>query len=188
METNLTKKIPTNATRVFSGILFDVYQWEQKMYDGSTATFEMLDRMNSAQVLAIKDGKILITKERQPGRDWYIGLLGGRLEKGEDPLEGAKRELKEESGLESDHWELFKIYNPYSKMDWDMHLFIAKECVHVGGHEHDPGEDLTVLELTFDEFIEEMCKEDFYGSMLARDILRMRLNGTLDAFKKKLLD
>ncbi len=39
-------KIPPNAKRVFKGIIFDVYQWQQKMFDGSKETFEMLKRAN----------------------------------------------------------------------------------------------------------------------------------------------
>jgi len=180
--------IPSKAALVFKGVIFSTYQWEQELYDGSTATFEKLQRPDSAQVIAVKDGKILITRERQPNREEYIGLLGGRIDEGEDPLDGAKRELREEAGLASNDWELYKTYTPYNKIKWDAYLYIAKNCVHVGDHQHDAGEDLTVLELTFDEFIEEMCKESFQGSLLANDILRMRVNETLDAFKKKLLD
>ena len=28
------KKIPNNAKRVFKGVIFDVYQWEQEVFDG----------------------------------------------------------------------------------------------------------------------------------------------------------
>ncbi len=34
--------IPDHATCVFRGMLFDVYQWQQEMFDGSIETFEML--------------------------------------------------------------------------------------------------------------------------------------------------
>ena len=37
-------KIPKNATKVFSGKTFDVYQWEQEMFDGSKKIFEKLKR------------------------------------------------------------------------------------------------------------------------------------------------
>lgn len=35
-------KLPPQAKKVFTGQIFDVYQWEQEMYDGSFETFEML--------------------------------------------------------------------------------------------------------------------------------------------------
>jgi len=180
--------IPPKAALVFKGVIFDTYQWEQELFDGSTATFEKLKRPDSANILAIKDGKILITKERQPGKDEYIGLLGGRVDEGENPLDGAKRELLEESGLGSEKWELFKTYAPYNKMQWNAYLYIAKDCEHIGEHNHDAGEDITVLELTFDEFVEEVCKETFQNTLLGNEILRMRVNGTLGDFKKRLLD
>jgi hypothetical protein len=31
-------KFPASAKKVFEGVLYDVYQWPQKLYDGSTAT------------------------------------------------------------------------------------------------------------------------------------------------------
>lgn len=51
-------KIPINARRVFKGIIFDVYQWEQKMFDGNFKTFEMLKRPNTVEIIAIRDNKI----------------------------------------------------------------------------------------------------------------------------------
>lgn len=38
--------IPPNAQRVFSGKIFDVYQWPQPLFDGSIATFEVAKRLD----------------------------------------------------------------------------------------------------------------------------------------------
>jgi len=32
-------KIPKDAKLVFKGKIFDVYQWQQKVYDGTTVTY-----------------------------------------------------------------------------------------------------------------------------------------------------
>ena len=42
--------LPKNARKIFSGILFDVYQWDVKGYNGSTRTFEKLKRPDAAMV------------------------------------------------------------------------------------------------------------------------------------------
>ena len=55
--------IPADAKRVFEGVIFDVYQWQQKMFDGSTETFEVLKRPDSVEVIAIKDGKMVVIHE-----------------------------------------------------------------------------------------------------------------------------
>ena len=39
-EPKSSQPIPENAKKVFTGQVFDVYQWEQEMFDGSKATFE----------------------------------------------------------------------------------------------------------------------------------------------------
>lgn len=34
--------IPSFAKKVFKGIMFDVYQWQQKMFEGKLETFEKM--------------------------------------------------------------------------------------------------------------------------------------------------
>ena len=51
----IKKIIPDEAEKVFNGVLFDVYQWQQEMYDGSYATFERLRRADTAAVICITD-------------------------------------------------------------------------------------------------------------------------------------
>lgn len=42
--------IPPEADRVFRGEIYEVYQWSQKMPDGSVKTFEMLRRPDTVMV------------------------------------------------------------------------------------------------------------------------------------------
>ena len=86
-------KVPQNAKKVFTGQIFDVYQWEQVMYDGSWATFEMLGRPDTVEVIATSGEQIYYARQSQPTKDEFIGLFGGRVEEGEEPLVAAKREL-----------------------------------------------------------------------------------------------
>lgn len=53
-------------------------------------------------ILLIQDGKVLMQKGANNKKIWAgkFNGLGGHIERGEDVLSGAKRELKEESGLE----------------------------------------------------------------------------------------
>lgn len=70
--------IPKHAKRVFKGIIFDVYQWKQKLFDGSFTTFEKIKRKSTVMVLPItKDGKIILTQQEQPLEGKFIGAIGG---------------------------------------------------------------------------------------------------------------
>ena len=180
--------IPPQAKKVFSGVIFDVYQWEQEMFDGSTATFERLKRPATLQVIAEVNGKIAMSDEEQPAKGKFFSLLGGRQEPNEDPLEGAKRELLEESGLVSDDWELWQTATPYNKIDWTIYIYIAKNCKQTEQASHDAGEKITVKTLDFDAFIEAILSKEFCGHELVEQILRMKLEPEkLEAFKKKIL-
>lgn len=180
-------KLPSNAKKVFQGKIFSVYQWEQELYDGSTATFEMLKRPGTIQIIPTMENKILLSHEEQPTKPRSITFLGGRQEENEEPLVTAKRELLEETGLESDDWEFLKVYKNEGKIDWDVYLYAARNCRKVAEPNLDGGEKIDVIEVTWDEFLEKVSSEDFWGQIIANDILRMRLDQKkLEAFKQKL--
>jgi hypothetical protein len=59
-------KLPKQAKSIFQLILFEVYQWEQKLYDGSSTIFEMISRKYTTDVIATMENKIVILKQSQP--------------------------------------------------------------------------------------------------------------------------
>ncbi len=90
------QSMPDDAKCVFKGLIFDVYQYDQIQYDGSIKTFERLKRPDNTIVFPVfENGEILVYAQEQPGMKPFVGGFGGRVEEGEDPLEGAKRELLE---------------------------------------------------------------------------------------------
>lgn len=146
--------IPEQAKKVFSGVLFDVYQWSQEMFDGTRETFEMLKRQDTAEIIAIHEGKIMIQEQEQPNKPLFLCLPGGRIEHGEDPLIGAKRELLEESGFVSDEWSLYRTTQPTSKMEWRIFVYIARSCVYQQDPQLDAGERIQIRWVTLDELLD----------------------------------
>lgn len=142
-----------DAKRVFKGILFDVYQWKQKMFDGSEAVFEQLTRPDTVEVIPIlENGKILLVHEEQPGKKAFLSVPGGRMDEGEEPVAAALRELKEETGYVADETELWQAVQPVGKIDWAIYTFIARGCRKVSDVHLDPGERISTQEVSFDEF------------------------------------
>lgn len=150
------KKIPDNAKKVFEGLIFDVYHWEQEMFDGTTSTFEAIKRIDSNSILAIADNKIIITKEEQPGKGIYIDIPGGRVERGEDGMAAAKRELLEETGYMSEDFQEWLIEDSarMSKLEWSTFYYVARNCKKVQEQSLDAGEKIELQWIPFEELLE----------------------------------
>lgn len=153
-------KIPPQAKRVFKGQIFDVYQWEQEMYDGSTHTFEKIVRPDTVLVIPVtEDGKIIICEQEQPHRDKpYLSLISGRVEENETPKESAKRELLEETGFETKDLILWDKHSVSDKINWTVYAYIAKKCKKVALQNLDPGEKIRCDLISFDEFMDILAE------------------------------
>jgi ADP-ribose pyrophosphatase len=149
----------------------------------------MLKRPGTIQIIPTADDHVFLSYEEQPTKPRSFTLLGGRQEPDEDPLVTAKRELLEETGMKSDDWELIKTYESEGKIDWPTFLYVARNCRKVAEQHLDPGEKIEVKKVSFDEFLKIVSSENFWGKIIANDILRMQLNkDTLEEFKSKLFD
>jgi ADP-ribose pyrophosphatase len=174
-----TQPLPDHAECVYKGKIFDVYQWQQEMYDGTKKTFENLKRPDTVVVFPVlDDGSILLTEQEQPNKAPFIGACGGRVDEGEDILEGAKREFLEETGYEASEYILWKSVHPASKIDWVVYFFIAKGCEKVSDQSLDGGEKIELKKVSFDEllqigrnpkFMEKEIIPDFYEALLDKE-------------------
>lgn len=149
------KKIPDNAKKVFEGLIFDVYQWEQEMFDGTKTTFEALRRQPSVTIIAETEGKIIFNNEEQPGKPAFSALPGGRIESSDTPLSAAQRELLEETGYESNDWQEWFVADAgnMSKLEWNSFYFIARNCKKIKELELDSGEKVETTLLSFEELL-----------------------------------
>lgn len=142
--------IPDFAKRVFSGVIFDVYQWSQEMFDGSKDTFEMLKRPDTVTVIPIIEGEILTMKDEQPHSGARLSFPGGRVDAHEtNTLLAAKREVKEETGYEFDNWKLVNVTQPHTKLEWFIYFYIAWDGKKTAELHLDVGEKIKVEALAF---------------------------------------
>jgi len=169
--------LPEHAKLVFKGEMFDVYQWEQVMYDGTTKVFEKLKRPDTVIVIPVLDDeRIMLTREEQPGKKPFIGTCGGRVDSGEDALDAAKREFLEETGYEATDYILWKAIQPVSKIDWAIYFFIAKGCKQVANQSLDGGEKIEPFTVTFDEWLQMVRDKSFPVKELIPDMYEALLD------------
>lgn len=104
---------------------------------------------------------------------WEIPEGGGLL--GQDPLQSAKRELREETGLEAACWEpLLEMELSNSVCDEKCHVFVATE---LSQHEAQPEdtEELQVRRLLFEEALEWVMTGRITDSITVAALLKLKL-------------
>lgn len=164
------KPVPEQAERVFKGIIFDVYHWQQEMFDGSFETFERLKRPDTVEVMCVDGDQILVSKEQQPDCEEFLTVPGGRHDnETENELLAAKREIREELGYTFKNWKLIHAKQPISKIDHIVYTFLATDVEEVLEQQLDAGEKIEVVCYSFDEF--KALKHDPMMSYYNRELM-----------------
>lgn len=147
---------------VFDGKIMTVRRDKVEISTGQTSSREVVEHSGGVVILAFckKDGveKILMVKQfRYPLKEPVLELPAGKLEKGENPFEAAKRELTEETGYKAADWQdLGYIYTSPGYSDEKLYLYKASDLKFVGECP-DEGEILVEYEFSVDE-VKEMVK------------------------------
>ena len=83
-----------------------VYEDETTMPSGKPGIYGYMESKDSVMTAVVdKDDRVCLVKAfRYPSKSWGWELPGGGGE-GENPIEAAKRELREETGIVAERWE-----------------------------------------------------------------------------------
>ena len=104
---------------------------------------------------------------------WEIPEGGCPL--GTDPLETAKRELLEETGIQAGDWkEILKTHTSNSVTDEVGYCFVAQQ-LSFGEAEPEETEDLVVKKLPFSEAVEMVMNGEITDSIAMNAILKVKL-------------
>ncbi|MEN8192198.1 MAG: NUDIX hydrolase [Bacteroidota bacterium] len=147
--------------KIFEGIVFDV-QVDQITYDsGNESVREVVIHNGGAVVLPVtNDGKLILVKQfRYPFQKFLIECPAGKLEKGEDPLTCATRELTEETGYTAESiTKLGQIYTTPGFCDEVLYLYLATNLT-AGDHDREEGEyGMEIYEYSLSE-VDEMIRK-----------------------------
>jgi len=117
----------------YEGPLFRVYT-DEILEKGRRVMRDVVRHNGSIVILAIDDSKskrdpqiVMEVQYRHAAKEYLLEVPAGKLEEGEDPLAGAKRELLEETGFRAARWRKMVRYfaSPGFLGEW-MQVFIAE--------------------------------------------------------------
>lgn len=104
---------------------------------------------------------------------WEIPEGGG--DRSEDPLENAKRELKEEAGIEAAHWRLIlRMDLSNSVTDEEALIYLATGLTH-GEAAPEDTEDLSLRSMPFDEAYSMVEEGQITDSLTVAALMKVRL-------------
>ena len=125
------KETVLTSEQVFSGSRISVRVDEVVMADGRRARREVVEHPDAVVILALRDdGSIAFVRQwRHPTGRPLLELPAGRLDPGESPEQTARRELREEVGLDPARLDFARgFYVAPGFADEFLHGFIAREA------------------------------------------------------------
>jgi ADP-ribose pyrophosphatase len=152
---DLTEK-QIDSELIYSGGFLEVRKDRVRLPDGSTSSREYLTHPGAVVMMALLDnGNLVMERQyRYPPRQEFIELPAGKIDKGEDILVTAQRELLEETGYVAREWmHLTTAFPCIGYSDEHLEYFIARGLTYQGG-KLDEGEFLEVFELSLRDAIE----------------------------------
>lgn len=145
-----------SSRSVFDGVLLHVCADTVRLPNGRESVREYVRHPGACTMLAFLDERTLLFERqfRYPMRRHFVELPAGKIDAGEDPLDTARRELKEECGYEAASWRHLATLHPcIGYADERIELFMARGLTYVG-HARDEDEFLQVFPLAIEEALE----------------------------------
>lgn len=120
----------------------------------------------------------LVGQYRYPLNEYSWEIPEGGSPVGTDPLESARRELREETGLVAQRWtKIARIHTSNSATDEEGFLYIAEE-LEQGDHEPEDTEQLHVRRLPLVEAVEMAMRSEITDALSVSALLIVaRLRG-----------
>lgn len=137
---DLTEKTISSEV-IYEGRILTLRKDKVKLPDDNTSFREVVEHPGAVGVVAInhKNEVLMVCQYRKPVEEMLWEIPAGKLDKNENSLVCAKRELEEETGYKANQWEkIFSFYSTPGFSNEKMHLYACRDLVE--GHVH-PDDD-----------------------------------------------
>lgn len=163
---DLTEKT-IHCERTYTGKIINVDLLDIELPDGRKAKREVVRHGAAVAILARRpDGKFVFVKQyRKAAEEALIEVIAGGLEKGEAPIEGAKRETAEETGYDVVSIKfLTTIICTPGYCEERIHLYYAELSAAQHAQDQDADENVYPVILSEAEVEEGIRKGEIFDS------------------------
>ena len=160
----------------FEGRVITVTLDRVELENGGTSTREVVRHQGGAGVAALNDeGEIYLVRQYRYALDReLIEIPAGKLEKGEDPFEAAKRELGEECGLTADNYISLGQFFPTVGYDTEVIYTWVATGLHKTQMHLDADEFLTPDRVPLDKAYEMVMSGEIRDGKTIAGILKLK--------------
>jgi len=162
---------------VFHGRILDIHVDQVELPNGHISTREVADHADGVAVLALDDAHqvLMVRQYRYVFQRELLELPAGKLDPDEDPLTGALRELKEETGaVPKEIVSLGRVLPSPGCFGEVLHLFFAKGF-RLEAQQLDDDEFLNVEQIPFDDLVLRCTNGEIEDGKTVTAVLRAKL-------------
>jgi ADP-ribose pyrophosphatase len=145
---------------------------------GNPGEYSVVHFKNIAIGIVVLDDELntwIVGQYRYPlqAYSWEIPEGGGKIDVA--PLESAKRELMEETGIMAEDWRLIQeMHLSNSVSDEKAMIYLARN-LYFGASEPEETEELAVRKLPFEELYQMVLKGEVTDSMSVAGVLKVKI-------------
>ena len=145
------------SEEIFDGVILHVFRDKVELPSGNLSVREVIAHVEAVCVVPVDaDGNVILERQyRYPIDAVITEIPAGKLDKeGEDPLEGAKRELREETGITADRWTDLGLFVPAAAYCAEtIRMYLAQD-LHQGKQQLDEDEFLDVFRMPLKDAVQ----------------------------------
>ena len=145
------------SEEIFDGVILHVFRDKVELPNGDLSVREVIAHVEAVCVVPVDaDGNVILERQyRYPIDAVITEIPAGKLDKeGEDPLEGAKRELREETGITADRWTDLGLFVPAAAYCAEtIRMYLAQD-LHQGKQQLDEDEFLDVFRMPLKDAVQ----------------------------------
>lgn len=154
---------------IFKGHVIEVEVQEVELPNGNHSQRELVHHNGAVAIIAFTpENKLVLVRQYRKALEKAIAEIpAGKLEPGEDPLDSAKRELAEETGITANKWsKLISFYTSPGFANELVHIYLAED-LNQGEAYPDDDEFVERLNVTLDEARQMISNEDIHDAKTA---------------------
>ncbi len=163
-----------SSEEIFDGVAIHLYRDEILLPNGNKGVREVIRHPGAVCVLPItENGEIIFVNQfRYALNKVTLEVPAGKLEKGEDPMEAALRELSEETGITANKIEpLGALYTTPALIDEIIYMYIATDLKE--GKQHlDEDEFVNTIRIPLEKAVKMVMNGEIKDSKTQLMILK----------------